>query len=94
MSASSSSSTPKSGHQASRPDPDDMNDTPADLARWPQLAASLQVCAQMIEPAFRKSDGAALRHQRIHREIVKFATVFTARTCNPFRRPSTGVQTR
>jgi hypothetical protein len=40
-----------------------MRDTPEHLARWPQLAAQLHVCADVIEPAFRKADAAALRHQ-------------------------------
>jgi hypothetical protein len=68
-----------SGPQASTAPPppiDDMHDTPADLARWPQLAGNLQVCADAIEPAFRKADAAALRHQWYHRQLVKWATVF------------------
>ncbi|MFI5458008.1 MAG: hypothetical protein ACHRXM_21420 [Isosphaerales bacterium] len=55
---------------------DDMHDAPDDLAHWPQLAGRLQVCAEVIEPAFRKADGAALRHQWNHRQLVKLATVF------------------
>jgi len=49
---------------------DDMHDAPDDLARWQQLAGKLQVCAEVIEPAFRKADGAALRHQSYHRQYI------------------------
>ncbi len=55
---------------------DDMHDSEADLAHWQQLAGKLQVCAEVIEPAFRKADGTALRHQSYHRHLVKLATVF------------------
>jgi len=55
---------------------DDMHDSEADLAHWQQLAGKLQDCAEVIEPAFRKADGAALRHQSYHRQLVKWATVF------------------
>jgi hypothetical protein len=36
----------------------------------------LDVCAAVVEPPFRKSDKAALRHQWIHRQFVKWATAF------------------
>ena len=49
---------------------DDMHDSEADLAHWQQLAGKLQVCAEVIEPAFRKADGAALRHQSYHRQHI------------------------
>jgi len=49
---------------------DDMHDSEADLAHWQQLAGKLQVCAEVIEPAFRKADGAALRHQSYHRQYI------------------------
>ena len=55
---------------------DDMEDTPEDLARWPGLAPVLDVCASVVEPPFRKADKAALRHQWIHRQLIKWATVF------------------
>jgi hypothetical protein len=55
---------------------DDMRDSEEDLAHWQQLAGKLQVCAEVIEPAFRKADGAALRHQSYYRQLVKWATVF------------------
>jgi hypothetical protein len=55
---------------------DDMHNAPDDLAHWQQLAGKLQVCAEVIEPACRKADGAALRHQSYHRQLVKWATVF------------------
>jgi hypothetical protein len=47
-----------------------MHDSEADLAHWQQLAGKLQVCAEVIEPAFRKADGAALRHQSYHRQHI------------------------
>jgi hypothetical protein len=53
-----------------------MHDSPADPTRWPQLAGRLEVCADVIGAAFRKADGAALRHQSYHRHLVKLATVF------------------
>jgi hypothetical protein len=74
-----SQSSPSSPGPQSSPLPppiDDMHDTPEDLARWPQLAGDIQVCAEVIEPAFRKADRAALRHQWYHRQLVKWATVF------------------
>jgi len=49
---------------------DDMHDSEADLARWQQLAGKLQVCAEVIEPAFRKADGASLRHQSYHQQRI------------------------
>jgi hypothetical protein len=49
---------------------DDMHDSEADLAHWQQLAGKLQDCAEIIEPAFRKADGAALRHQSYHRQYI------------------------
>jgi hypothetical protein len=55
---------------------DDMEDAPDDLARWPSLAPMLEVCAKVVEPAFRKADKAALRHQWIHRQLIKWATAF------------------
>ena len=55
---------------------DDMHDTPDDMARWPALAPMLDVCATVVEPAFRKADKAALRHQWIHRQLIKWATAF------------------
>jgi len=55
---------------------DDMHDSEANLAHRQQLAGKLQVCAEVIEPAFRKADGAALRHQSYHRQLVNWATVF------------------
>ena len=76
---SQSSSIPPSGLLSeipSHPPNDDMCKIDADLARWPQLAGNLQVCADVIEPAFRKADRAALRHQWYHRQLVKWATVF------------------
>jgi len=59
-SGSASGATPK----------DDMHDSQADLAHWQQLAGKLQVCADVIEPAFRKADGAALWHQRNDRQHI------------------------
>jgi len=47
-----------------------MHDSEDDLAHWQQLAGKLQVCAEVIEPAFRKADGAALRHQSYHRQHI------------------------
>jgi len=44
-SGSASGETPK----------DDMHDSEEDLAHWQQLAGKLQVCAEVIEPAFRKA---------------------------------------
>jgi hypothetical protein len=55
---------------------DDMQDTLADLKRWPELAGTLQVCAEVIEPAFRRADQKALRHQRWHRLLTMLATSF------------------
>jgi len=49
---------------------DDMHDSEADLAHWQQLAGKLQVCAEVIEPAFHEADGAALRHQSYHRQYI------------------------
>jgi len=49
---------------------DDMHDSEEDIARWQQLAGKLQLCAEVIEPAFHKADGAALRHQSYHRQHI------------------------
>jgi len=49
---------------------DDTHDSEEDLARWQQLAGKLQDCAEVIEPAFRKADGAALRHQSYHQQRI------------------------
>jgi hypothetical protein len=53
-----------------------MQDSTADLKRWPELAGMLQVCAEVVEPAFRGADQAGLRHQWIHRQLTKWATSF------------------
>ena len=50
--------------------------TPPGPRRLAATGRELQVCAEVIEPAFRKADGAALRHQSYHRQLVKLATVF------------------
>ena len=60
VSGSASVETPK----------DDMHDSEADLAHWQQLAGKLQVCAELIEPALRTADGAALRHQSYHQQHI------------------------
>jgi hypothetical protein len=36
----------------------------------------LLVCAEVVEPTFRRADGTALRHQWIHWQLVKWATSF------------------
>jgi hypothetical protein len=38
----------------------------------------LDVCAEVVEPAFRRADKAALRHQWSHRQLIKWANVFGA----------------
>jgi len=60
VSGSASAETPK----------DDMHDSEEDLDHWQQLAGKLQVCAEVIEPAFRKADGATLRHQWNYRQHI------------------------
>jgi hypothetical protein len=55
-----------------------MRDDEDDWGRWPALADPLRVCAAIIEPAFRKADVAALRHQWLHRELARWASVFGA----------------
>jgi hypothetical protein len=57
---------------------DEMHDTEADMARWPALAPMLRTCAELVEPAFRRADKAALRHQWSHRQLTKLATIFGA----------------
>jgi hypothetical protein len=52
---------------------DDMRDTPKDLARWPTLEGSLRQCEEVIGPAFRTADSAALAHQSNHRRLTKLA---------------------
>jgi hypothetical protein len=47
-----------------------------DLALLPQLAEKLQVCAEVVKPAFGEADAAALRHQSDLRHLAKLATVF------------------
>ena len=59
-----------SGYASVETPKDDMHDSEADLARWQQLAGKLQVCAEVIEPTFRKADGAALWHQRNDRQHI------------------------
>ena len=54
---------------------DYMHDTDADFARWPLLIAKLRDWHRSSNPAFRRADGAALRHQRYHRRLVKPAAV-------------------
>jgi hypothetical protein len=53
-----------------------MQDTAADPARWPGLAGMLQVCAEVVEPAFRKTDREALHHQFKHRQLIKPVAAF------------------
>jgi hypothetical protein len=69
-----STTTPDAGRVPS-PD-DDIHDSTADLARWSQLADKLRDCADVIEPAFRKADSAALRHQGYHRQLARWASLF------------------
>jgi hypothetical protein len=73
----SSPTTPSVGlPPRSLPPPiDDMQDTADDRRIWPGLASALDVCAEVVEPPFRKADKAALRHQWHHRQLIKWATV-------------------
>jgi hypothetical protein len=48
---------------ASPPRVDDMHDAADDPARWPLLAERLELCRQLVVPAFDEADRAALRHQ-------------------------------
>jgi hypothetical protein len=57
---------------------DDMQETADDRKIWPALAPMLDVCAEVVEPAFRRADKAALWHQWSHRQLIKWATVFGA----------------
>ena len=59
-----------SGSASAESPKDDMHDSEADLAHWEQPAGKLQVCAEVIEPAFRKAVGAALRHQSYHQQHI------------------------
>jgi hypothetical protein len=58
------------------PPRDDMEDTADDRRMWPALASMLDLCAEVIEPPFRKADQAALKHQRNHRQLIRFAASF------------------
>ena len=47
-----------------------MHDSEADLAHWQQLAGKLQVCAEVIEPTFRKADASRVVAPADHRQHI------------------------
>jgi hypothetical protein len=53
----------------------DMEDTPAELRRWPHLQRALRVCSDVIMPTYLKADEAAIRHQRWHRWLTLAAAL-------------------
>ena len=95
---STTSSTPSvvgsPGRSLPPPPADDMQDTADDRKAWPELASMLDVCAEVIEPVFRKADKAALEHQRNHRRLIKWAAVSdgreSLRSCSSLSTTSSG----
>jgi hypothetical protein len=54
----------------------DMHDTPAEMIEWRPIAAALQSCQEIVEPAYRAADRAALQYQRQHQLITIAAAIF------------------
>jgi hypothetical protein len=55
---------------------DDMHDTPEEMAQWRPLAAALQCCQEIVEPAYRAADRTAVHFQRQHQAITVAAAIF------------------
>ncbi len=55
---------------------DDMHDTPDEMAQWKPLAAALQSCQEIVEPAYRAADRTAVHFQRQHQTITIAAAIF------------------
>ncbi len=55
---------------------DDMHDTPEEMAQWGPLAAALQSCQDIVEPAYQAADHTAVHFQRQHQAITVAAAVF------------------
>jgi len=55
---------------------DDMHDTPEEMAQWRPLAAALQSCQEIVEPAYRAADRTAVHFQRQHQTITVAAAIF------------------
>jgi hypothetical protein len=64
------------GRDSQMPRNYDMNDSEADLKRWPNLEPVLNDLKVTVVAAYRTADNAARRSQRIHRILVVFATMF------------------
>ena len=80
-SARASSSAPDLGRTADPaptgiPPFDDVPDSPEDLAVREPLGRALRACDEIIAPAYRRADAAALGHQWQHRAITVVAVVF------------------
>lgn len=63
------------GVAAPAPAVDDMEDTPEELERWPELREPLQLCREELLGPYRGADRAALGHQRLHRWVAIVAAV-------------------
>jgi len=55
--------------------PDDMHDASEEMAQWKPLAAALQSCQDVVEPAYRAADRTAMHFQRQHQLITISAAV-------------------
>ncbi len=54
---------------------DDMHDTLEEMARWKPLAAALQSCHDVVEPAYRAADRPAMHFQRRRQAIAISAAI-------------------
>jgi hypothetical protein len=54
---------------------DDMHDTPEEMAQWKPLAAALQSCHDVVDPAYRAADRPAMRFQRRRQVIAISAAI-------------------
>ena len=55
---------------------DDMHDTTEEMAQWRPLAAALQSCQEIVEPAYRAADRTAVHFQRQHQTITVAVAIF------------------
>ena len=72
--AATEQSAPFSDGHAPRAD-DDMHDTPEEMARWKPLAAALQSCQDVVEPAYRAADSPAMHFQKPRQTISISAAI-------------------
>ena len=64
------------GHAPRADQTDDMHDTPEEMAQWKPLAAALQSCQDVVEPAYRAADRPAMHFQK-QRQAISISAAIT-----------------